>query len=888
MVPPMSPGPDPPNGDDDFERAVSAHQSGDLPAAEFLYRQILSAAPDDPVVLQLLGNVLAVTGRLDEALTALEQSVAIDAESAEAWAQLALARLRAGSTGSSTEAWIRAWRLDPVPIGHLAPMFAPLLEAEALRRPEFWLIAGENRLASGDAEAAMVDLRHAVAWPASEEAARSTLGGLLLVADDAESAIDVLITGKAADAMSNPRRINLAQALLRNGQPHEAIRTLEGIENQDPVEIRAATTLRVTAYLGLGEIENAEAAVESGLVALPEDPILILLASSIDQRTGRIRNSIDRLRSAVVADETNAELRLRLAELLIEVGDATEALSTLDRASDDAGADPWSLRSLRADALAELGDQEASLQIVRAAVGEKIDSAVLLRLAQTAVVRCHDVELGQRLLRGLLVADPRCLAARRELARTLLKGTLYREAVEILEADPRTGRDPECLSMLWQCRIQLGELPPSADWDSVVASGSAFATDVSDMLLTMQYPNHLDERLVADLHRGWQRCLEGDGGRLQVQAPTRPAEKLRRPLRVGFLSADLRRHAVAFFLSSWLGEVDPRRLRCVALSASQSEDAMSLALKSRFSEWHHVHGYSPMRFRELIDRSGIDILIELGGHTAGSRLDLLHPRSAPVQVSWLGYPNTTGLDSIDFRIVDDFTDPHHQPWFGTERLLHIKAPFLCFGPPTLDLPTVASQGRPTTFGSFNNLQKISDRTVELWASTVRAVPEARLLLKGRGLEDERVRHRLGERFAAAGLERNRLRLLGPDKDLPSHLAQYREVDVALDPFPYHGTTTTCEALWMGVPVVSRIGRTHRSRVGLSLLQSVGLPECCASSDEEFVAIASRLIQSPLGRSMSRDALRQRMESSLLCDPKSFATRFTDVLDLAWKLSISSK
>lgn len=878
--------PDPPDCDEDFDLAVAAHQSGDLPAAEKLYRRVLSVSPSDPVVLQLLGSVLAVTGRLVEALSALEQSVAIDDQSAGSWAQLALTRVEAGSPGIAADAWIRAWRLDPASIGHLASTFAPLLEAEAQLRPDLWLFAGEARLASGDNATATADLRQAVAHPGSEETARSTLGGLLLVAGDVVSAIEVLAAGKDPASMSNPRRINLAQALLRTGEAREAIRTLEGIEPRDIQEVRAATTLRVTAHLGLEEIARAEEFIDSGLRSLPEDPDLLLLASSIAQRSGRFEDAIDRLRTALAADESSTELRIRLVELLIEAGDAAGALSVLDRSSPHDGGTPWPLRSLRAAALAELGDREEACQIARSALGESIDSATRLQLAHTAIVRCHDLELGERLLQEVLASDPRCLAARRELARVLLKGTMYRDAIGILNADPATDSDPECRSMSWQCRVQLGELPPLDDWEAVVASGPAYATDVSDMLLTLQYPTGLDERLVADLHRSWQRCRERDGTTRKSRAAIPPASKPGRPLRVGFLSADLRRHAVAFFLSSWLDKVDASRLRCVALSATRREDAMTLALKSRFAEWHDVHACSPVQFRERVQRAEIDVLIELGGHTADSRLDLVHPRSAPIQVSWLGYPNTTGLDTVDFRIVDEFTDPLDQPWFGSEQLLRIKAPFLCFGPPTLDLPTDRTLGRPLTFGSFNNPQKISDGTVRLWAATVRSVDGARLLLKGRGLDDDRVRNGLAQRFAEAGMPQHCLELVGPDKDLSSHLARYRDIDVALDSFPYHGTTTTCEALWMGVPVVARIGDTHRSRVGLSLLHAIGSPEWCANSDEEFAEIASGLIQGSPQNSAERRTLRHRVESSELCNAASFATRFADGLDHALNLASS--
>lgn len=870
----------PTSEEDEFDLAVSAHEAGDLTRAESLYRRILADSPADPIVLQLLGNILTVTGRLVEALAALDRSVEIDAANAGAWAQLALARLEAGNAALSAKAWTRAWRLDPATIAHLAPKLAPVLESEAARRPEFWQFAGEARLASGDTSQAVTDLHHALDHPASTDSARTTLGGLLLAAEQPAEAIGILSGGDSPPEMSTARRLNLAQALLRTGDPTGAITTLDGLAAWGDREIRAATSTRVLSHLRLDSIGDAFAAVVAGLEALPDDPELVLLASDVERRMGRLQEAIDRLRSATTCPLPDRRLQVRLAELLIESGTPEQALKLLETTQTAADGDPWPAKVATAAALAELGRRTEALNIVRDARIASMPSSLRLDLAKTAIVRCRDFELGERILRDVLDAEPDCIAARRELARLLLGITLYRDALEILETDNATRSDPECQVLAWRCRLQLGHDATRLQQDLLDETAGRGTAQISDLLLTTQYPDHLDERDVVALHRRWKEYLQLEAEERSF-APKVSPSGTRRPLRVGLLSGDLRLHSVAFFLEGWLGKVDQNRVQCIALDLGRSRDAMSLRLRREFAEWIDIRGRSHLDFRRLVRQAKIDMVIELGGHTAGCRLDLLHPRAVPLQLSWLGYPNTTGLDSIDLRLVDQITDPEGQAWLGSEQLVRIEPPFVCYHPPDLDIPVGASPNRPPTFGSFNNLQKISDRTVRLWASTVRSVPDARLLLKARGTQDPRTQNRIRERFAAADLPPDRVDFLPPLGEVPSHLARYADIDVALDPFPYHGTTTTCEALWMGVPVVSRIGDTHRSRVGLSLLRAIDRPDLAVGTDDAFVRTAITEIQSNDRSLPGRAALRERMESSPLCDASSFAARFTTALERAW-------
>jgi len=239
----------------------------------------------------------------------------------------------------------------------------------------------------------------------------------------------------------------------------------------------------------------------------------------------------------------------------------------------------------------------------------------------------------------------------------------------------------------------------------------------------------------------------------------------------------------------------------------------------------------------------------------------------------LGYPNTTGLEAMDYRLTDELADPAGAERYYTEKLVRLEGGFLCYGPPA-ESPAVGAlparlAGR-VTFGSFNNLAKVGEQTLELWGRILRRLPGSRLLLKAHGLGSGAARQRLLGRLAAQGIGAERVELAGPERELAAHLGRYGEVDVALDTYPYHGTTTTCEALWMGVPVLTLAGRTHVSRVGVSLLTRAGLAELVAQSAGEDVEKALALAQD-LGRLEGlRSSMRERLRACPLMDARAFA------------------
>lgn len=381
------------------------------------------------------------------------------------------------------------------------------------------------------------------------------------------------------------------------------------------------------------------------------------------------------------------------------------------------------------------------------------------------------------------------------------------------------------------------------------------------------------------LHKEWVRRF----------TPFRPGPSLlaKDPdarLNVAFLSPDFRRHSCAFFLEGLLRHLDRAQVRVFGYSDTLRPDQDTLRLKALCDEWRDVAGKSHAEVAELIRADGIHVALDLAGHSAANRLPVFAVKPAPVQLSYLGYPATTGMDCFEGRIVDTHTDPPGFEAHGSEDLLRLDRVFLAYTPPQ-DAPepgpVPSDQHGFITFGSFNNLAKVNDHVVALWAKILHGCPGSRLLLKSQALADSWVRAGLGRRFEALGIATDRLDLRGWCIE-GSPLGPYRDMDIALDPFPYAGTTTTCEALWMGVPVVTLAGARHSGRVSVSLLKAVGLGELVATDEKGYLHMALDLAADAPRRAQLRGALRPRLAASSLCDGAGLAREFESIFRRLWR------
>jgi protein O-GlcNAc transferase len=342
-----------------------------------------------------------------------------------------------------------------------------------------------------------------------------------------------------------------------------------------------------------------------------------------------------------------------------------------------------------------------------------------------------------------------------------------------------------------------------------------------------------------------------------------------RRLRVGYVSPDLRSHSVATFLEPLLAAHDRRQTEVFCYSDG-IPDAVTARLRALADRWCDARGLDDEALAARVAQDQIDVLVDLAGHTAGNRLLCFARRPAPVQVSYCGYPHVTGLAAMTWRLTDAVADPEGaSDATAGEQLWRLPHGFLCFQPDAaapLPAPAPVRERGFVTFGSFNNLSKLNDDVLDLWAEILRAVPDARLLLKARALSDESPRARLRARFSARGIDPARVEVAPYAATPAEHLDLYRAVDVGLDPFPYNGTTTTCEALWMGVPVVTLRGRVHAGRVGASLLTRVGLPTLIADTGADYVRVAAGLAGDHDALAAIRRGLRARFAASDLASP----------------------
>jgi len=404
-------------------------------------------------------------------------------------------------------------------------------------------------------------------------------------------------------------------------------------------------------------------------------------------------------------------------------------------------------------------------------------------------------------------------------------------------------------------------------------------------LLALNYLHDVSPERVCLAHTAWAERFCHEAGLPFTDWLVEPVVK--RKLRIGYISPDFFHHSVSFFCHALFQFHDREQFEIHLYSNATREDEKTELFKSMVApeHWKKVVGRSAVEVANMIREDRIDILVELAGHTANNRLDVIALKPAPVQITYIGYNNTTGLGAVDYRITDAIVDPPDQKQPFSEELVRLPGCFLCYTPPS-PIPDVdplpALKKGFVTFGSFSCLAKISEPCCALWARVLREVPNSRLLVKNKGFASPDVQATFMSRFKAQGIAEHRLRLLSLAPTSFEHLNIYNEVDIALDTFPYSNTTTSCETLLMGVPVVCLAGNTHGSRVGVTLLSAVGMPEYAADNADDYVAKAVRLAGNLPALAALRSNMRHTVLSSQLCDGPGFVRdKYERVLREMW-------
>jgi len=404
----------------------------------------------------------------------------------------------------------------------------------------------------------------------------------------------------------------------------------------------------------------------------------------------------------------------------------------------------------------------------------------------------------------------------------------------------------------------------------------------SEQLFNLHYDPGLDATDLAIRHRAFGECFEA---KLKLAwMPHANVPDPERPLRVGFVSGDFRHHPVGHFMADLLSSLKAAGLELVAYANQAVEDALSERIKPQFILWRKCVTLSDDELAEQIRADGIDVLVDLSGHTAGNRLMVFARNPAPVQVTYLGYPDSTGLSAIGYILGDSCMFPEDEEALYVEKPWRLPDTSLCFMPPDLPVevgPLPTLQNGFVTFGCMNKRDKVNDAVIETWARILQAVPNSRLLLQNKPYADAGVADYVRSRFAARGIEGVRLELIG-GLSWRDHLEAYNRVDIALDPFPYNGTTTSVEGLWMGVPLLALKGDRLVSHMGESILHTMAMPEWIAADKADYVAKAAAFAGDLPALAAVRATLRPRLLASPICDAPRFARNLEAAFRGMWR------
>ncbi len=402
-------------------------------------------------------------------------------------------------------------------------------------------------------------------------------------------------------------------------------------------------------------------------------------------------------------------------------------------------------------------------------------------------------------------------------------------------------------------------------------------------MYAMHFLPEVRPQQIFDEHAAW--------GRLHTNPKIHPSltgsnsRDPNRPLRIGYVSADFRHHSVSFFMRGLLAVHDPAAVEIFCYADKVKPDPTTDRIQSSVPNWRDVTGRTDSELFRLIQNDQIDILIDLSGHTGGNRLSVFALKPAPLQATYLGYIDTTGLQAIDYRITDPLADPPGATEaFYTEKLLRLPQTFACYSPPP-DAPPVGplpalAQG-VVTFASFNTIQKINPPLLRTWCDLLALVPHARLLIVAKAFKYSTVQSRILSQFKDWGIDPGRITLTG-DQTFTQYLALHNSVDIVLDTFPVCGHTVTCHALWMGVPVVSLGGETYCQRLGVSVLTNLGLPQLLAKTPHQYIEIAAGLAADLPRLSQLRATLRDRLTNSPLINAPAFARQIEAAYREIWR------
>ncbi len=582
--------------------------------------------------------------------------------------------------------------------------------------------------------------------------------------------------------------------------------------------------------------------------------------------------------------------QLQHIDTLARAGRAAEAFAIARSLAD---ANPSDFACVRAAVLAShaAGDVSATVIYMRRAIELRpADASLRLNLTK-ALHESGDTDAALAELSALLTANPASPQLYTEASQMLKDRQRYMESREWITRGLKHSPGEVGLTFAQASEyLRTGEYERALPlYDALIRAMPQMAFFYLERAYALNYLPDADANMLFAAHKACGAYLDMAPDMSSLWASRN--RDAHRPLNIGFIGPDFFRHSVTYFIEGLFEHIDCSQFKLFVYHTNRQRDHVTDRLEKLVHTFRHVKQEQPAALAKIIANDQVDILIDLAGYTQVHGITVLSARPAPVLATYCGYPNTTGSSRVGWRIIDSHTDPAGAEAFATERLLRLDPCFLCYRPEA-DAPDVAplpaERKGHITFGSFNAQRKFNTRVGDLWRRVLEGVPNSRLAIKSINFTEPASLAFARQQLQSFGLPIDRIDVLPAPQSAREHLAQYAQVDIALDTYPYHGTTTTCESLWMGVPVVTLAGHTHAARVGVSLLANTGLHDWIAHTPDDYVNIAARTAADTAGLAALRGSLRQRLLASPLCDQPAFARRFESALRTMWTAWASGK
>ena len=721
---------------------------------------------------------------------------------------------------------------------------------------------------SGDLRVAFREAAIAAEASTADTVICNLAGAIALEIGEPVKALKYLLKSIDANSDQADAQYLIGNAYLRTGHADRAIIAFRNSTILNPGHPDAYANLGI-ALRETGKYQDAERSLRKALAINPDHPEANNGLAGIFDLQGRHKDAEPYARRAVTASPGTTEYIVQLATILRNDRRYADSQNAYEQALQRSPDNPRLLYELGSVLREQNLFEEAKTHYARAMKLAPRSTDVLRNSADFFRSIRKNEEAADAYHQLIEITDSPDSSLYNNYAITLRDLDRFDEAEQMymksVELAPENAAGYNNLAIL---SMEMGKADESIElYAKAIELDPNYGSARSNMLFFMNYSERFSPEDLFAAHLEWQKyhaepVVAGSDYHGNSSDPGRK-------LRIGYLSADLYGHAVSYFIDAALKYHDRENFEVYCYAHVLTPDDITKRLTSFVSKFRYIHQLNAREVAHLIREDEIDILIELGGHTAGNRLDVVALRPAPVQVTWIGYPNTTGLDCVDYRFVDEITDPvGRADETHTEQLWRLPRSFTCYTPTGLNL--AESKTPPSeedgyiTFGSFNNSSKLSASTIKTWAKILERVPTAKLLLKSASFSDDDTKERFRKRFMDLGVEPERIELFGRLRT-EDHLLLYNKIDIALDPFPYNGTTTSCEAIMMGVPIVTLAGDRHAARVTASILHQVDLDNLVGSDEDDYVKRAVNLANDPERLSAIRRSLRDTMLASALCD-----------------------